>query len=149
MEEKMIMLVEDNPADVLLTKRALKKANISDDLVVMRDGVEALYYLVGAETGKAPASARLPTVMLLDLKMPRIDGLEVLRRVRKNPRTKLLPVVVLTSSREERDIIASYELGCNSYIRKPIDFTQFADAICHLGQYWLCLNETPSSPGET
>jgi CheY-like chemotaxis protein len=141
--EKIILLVEDNPDDVELTRRALSKSHIANRLVVARDGVEALDYLfaTGAWAGRGPEDD--PTVVLLDLKLPRIDGLELLRRLRSDPRTKLLPVVILTSSVEERDLIRGYELGCNSYIHKPVDFLQFAEAAQHLGLYWLLLNQPP------
>jgi two-component system response regulator len=137
--DKVILLVEDNPDDVALTERALRKANVANRLVVVKDGVEALDYFFGA--GKGPNA--LPQVVLLDLKLPRVDGLEVLRRLRADEKTKLLPVVILTSSKEEKDVVASYDLGANSYIRKPVNFTQFADAVRQLGLYWLLLNEPP------
>jgi len=137
--------VEDNPADVALTRRALKKANILNEMIVARDGVEALDYLfcTGVHVSRDPCI--LPELVLLDLKLPKVDGLEVLKRLRANPSTKLLPVVVLTSSKEESDLVNSYELGCNSYIRKPVDFNQFAEAVKQLGLYWLVLNELPST----
>jgi two-component system, response regulator len=137
--EKKILLVEDNPKDVELTRRALTRANIANVLVVASDGVEAIEYLLGNST----APAELPVVVLLDLKLPRIDGLEVLRRIRNEQRTKTLPVVILTSSNEEKDIVGSYNLGANSYIRKPVKFNDFADAIKQLGLYWLVLNQPP------
>ncbi len=142
MNEKAILLIEDNPDDVDLTLRAFKKSNILNEVVVARDGVEALDYLLGtgAYAGRGVAA---PQVILLDLKLPKIDGLEVLRRMRANQRTRLLPVVVLTSSREEQDMVSSYRLGANSYIRKPVDFDQFLSAVQQLGLYWLLLNETP------
>lgn len=141
-ETKNILLVEDNPDDVALTVRALKKNNILNPLMVVSDGVEALDYLFreGKYAGRDPVD---PQVILLDLKLPRVDGLEVLRRLRADQRTHLLPIVVLTSSREEQDLTMSYHLGANSYIRKPVDFSQFAEAIRALGIYWLVLNETP------
>jgi len=141
--EKSILLVEDNPDDVQLTLRALKKNNITNKIIVARDGVEALEYLFceGQYANRDPYD--LPQVMLLDLKLPRADGLEVLRQVRSNPLTKLLPVVILTSSKEEQDIINGYSLGANSYIRKPIDFAHFCEAVYNLGLYWLLLNEVP------
>ena len=139
MEDKIILLVEDNPKDVALTERALTKSNIYNKLVVARDGVEAIEYLFDSSRGKDD----LPVVILLDLKLPRVDGLEVLRRIRGDEKTRRLPVVVLTSSSEERDIIQSYNLGANSYIRKPVKFNQFAEAINQLGLYWLVLNQPP------
>jgi two-component system response regulator len=138
-DKKVILLVEDNPDDVDLTLRAFKKANITNEVVVARDGVEALDYLFG--TGAHAAKKHeLPQVVLLDLKLPRVDGLEVLQRIRGDARTKFLPVVVLTSSREEQDLVRSYQLGVSSYVRKPVDFTQFMDAARQLGLYWLVLN---------
>jgi CheY-like chemotaxis protein len=143
MNGKVILLVEDNPDDVALTLRALKKSKIRNEVVVAQDGVEAVEYLFG--TGKfADRDTRVqPQVVLLDLKMPRMDGLEVLQKLRSSDRTKLLPVVVLTTSNEDRDKVESYKLGANSYIRKPVDFEQFAEAVQQLGLYWLVLNETP------
>lgn len=137
--EKKILLVEDNPKDVELTRRALTRANIANVLVVASDGVEAIEYLLG----NSITPPELPVVVLLDLKLPRIDGLEVLRRIRAEQRTKTLPVVILTSSNEEKDIVGSYNLGANSYIRKPVKFNDFADAIKQLGLYWLVLNQPP------
>jgi two-component system response regulator len=141
MSKKTILLVEDNSNDEFLTLRALKKYNVANDVVVARDGAEALDYLfgTGGHTGRNLAEA--PVVMLLDLKLPKIDGLEVLRRVRADERTKLLPVVVLTSSNEDKDVISSYKLGSNSYVQKPVDFSTFVDAVGQLGLYWLMLNE--------
>lgn len=143
MNGKVILLVEDNPDDEALTLRALKKNNISNDVVVARDGVEALDYLfgTGAHQGRDPRI--LPQITLLDLKLPKVDGLEVLRRLRADPRTKLLPVVILTSSNEEQDRLKGYGLGANSYVRKPVDFAQFTEAVRQLGLYWLLLNEAP------
>jgi len=135
MEDKTILLVEDNPDDEALTLRALKRNNILNEVVVARDGAEALDFLL-ADDGEP----RLPEVVLLDLKLPKIDGLEVLRRIRAHARTRRLPVVILTSSSEERDIVAGYDLGANSYIRKPVDFDQFMEAVRQLGLYWLVLN---------
>jgi len=143
MDYKVILLVEDNPDDEALTLRAFKRSNIMNEVLVVHDGVEALDYLFaqGAYADRDPT--QLPELVLLDLKLPRIDGLEVLRRLRADARTRLLPVVVLTSSDEERDIVESYSLGANSYIRKPVDFTQFTEAVRQLGLYWLVLNTSP------
>lgn len=143
MEEKIILLVEDNPDDVELTLRAFKKCNIANEVVVARDGVEALDYLFGTGAYAGRDLSVMPAVVLLDLKLPRIDGLEVLRRLRADERTRFLPVVVLTSSNEDQDVVNSYQLGANSYIRKPVDFVQFIDAVRQLGIYWLLLNEAP------
>ena len=142
MDEKIIMLVEDNPDDVALTLRAFKKSNIMNEVVVVGDGVEALDYLFGTGDYAGRDTSVMPQIILLDLKMPKLDGMEVLRRLRADPRTKLLPVVILTSSREEQDVMNGYQLGANSYIRKPVDFAQFSEAIRQLGLYWLVLNET-------
>jgi CheY-like chemotaxis protein len=137
------LLVEDNPDDELLAIRALEKNKIMNEVVVARDGAEALDYLFGAGAYTGRDMSVMPQIILLDLKLPKIDGLEVLRRLRNDERTKLLPVVVLTSSREERDLTESYSLGANSYIRKPVNFAQFTEAIRQLGLYWLVLNESP------
>jgi DNA-binding response OmpR family regulator len=145
MRQRMILLVEDNPDDEALTRRALAKNNIQNEVVVARDGAEALDYLFGA--GKRGDPHPIPEVVLLDLKLPKVDGLEVLRRIRAEERTRLLPVVILTSSKEERDLIAGYGSGANSYIRKPVDFGQFVEAVRQLGLYWLVLNEPPPAPG--
>ncbi len=147
MAKPLILLVEDNPDDEALTLRALRKSNIANEVVVARDGVEALDYLfaTGAYEGRDPGV--MPQVVLLDLKLPRLDGLEVLRRMRADERTRLLPVVVLTTSSEQRDIVGSYSLGANSYIRKPVDFVRFADAVQQLGLYWLLMNEAPPAGG--
>ncbi|WP_431859150.1 response regulator [Azospirillum sp.] len=141
MSMKPILLVEDNPDDELLTLRALKKNHIQNDVVVARDGPEALSWLFGDESLGREAIA--PSIVLLDLKLPKIDGIEVLRRIRTDPRTRLVPVVILTSSREEQDLINGYQLGANSYIRKPVDFPEFIQAVRQLGLYWLILNEAP------
>ncbi len=143
MNSKVILLVEDNPDDEELTLMALQKNNILNEVVVARDGVEALDYLFGEGAGSFSQRRLLPTLILLDLKLPKVDGLEVLKRIRSDERTRMLPVVVLTSSREERDLLESYSLGCNSYVRKPVDFAQFVEATRQLGLYWLLLNEGP------
>lgn len=145
--DRVILLVEDNPKDEELTIRALKKSNIVNPLVVARDGVEALDYLFarGGHANREPTA--MPQVILLDLKLPKIDGLEVLKTLRANEFTKLLPVVVLTSSVEEQDLIRSYSLGANSYVRKPVDFAQFLEAVRQLGLYWLVMNETAPLTG--
>ena len=143
MENKIILLAEDNPDDVKLTLRALKKSNILNEVVVAEDGVEVLDYLFGTGKFAGRDTSVKPQLVLLDLKMPRLDGLEVLHRIRADERTALLPVVILTTSSEDRDRIESYKLGANSYIRKPVDFNQFADAVQQLGLYWLVLNESP------
>ncbi len=139
-KDRVILLVEDNPDDEALTIRALRKANVMNRVVVAHDGVEALEYLLGQGSDDDRA---MPQVVLLDLKLPRVDGLEVLRRVRADERTRMLPVVILTSSNEEEDRIAGYRLGANSYVRKPVEFGQFAEAVRQLGLYWLLLNEPP------
>ncbi|MCL4470486.1 MAG: response regulator [Sulfuricella sp.] len=141
--DKIILLVEDNPDDEALTLRALRKNNILNEVVVARDGVEALDYLFGTGIYSGRNTSIQPQIILLDLKLPRIDGLEVLRQLRADPRTALQPVAILTTSNEERDILSSYQLGANSYIRKPVDFEQFMEAIRQLGLYWLVLNVPP------
>lgn len=138
MRDKVILLVEDNQDDEELALLAFDRCRIANQMVVVRDGQEALDYLFG------PDAKVLPQVVLLDLKLPKVDGLEVLRRLRADPRTRRLPVVVLTSSREEQDLIVSYDLGANSYVRKPVDFTSFSEAIHQLQMYWLVLNEPPT-----
>ena len=143
MKIKTILLVEDNPSDIDLTKRALANANIANKVVVAEDGQEALDYLFGTGHYAGRDAAPLLALVLLDLKLPKVDGLDVLRRIRADERTKRLPVVILTSSQEEQDIAAGYDLGANSYIRKPVDFLKFAEAIKTLGLYWLVLNEPP------
>lgn len=143
MQQQTILLVEDNPDDEALTLRALEKNKILNEVVVAHDGVEALDYLFAEGAYAGRDLCVMPEVILLDLKLPKIDGLEVLKRLRADERTRLLPVVILTSSNQEQDIIASYNLGANSYIRKPVDFTQFIDAVRQLGLYWLVLNEAP------
>jgi DNA-binding response OmpR family regulator len=139
MPAQMIVLVEDNPDDQTLTLRALKKQNLANDIIVLNDGVEALEFLLDPEKP-------LPHLVLLDLKLPRLDGMALLRRLRAEPRTQVLPVVVLTSSDEDRDVIEGYRLGANSYIRKPVDFNQFTEAVRQLGLYWLVLNQSPPRP---
>jgi len=143
MQNATILLVEDNPDDEALTVRALKKNNIGNQVFVVRDGAEALDFLFCTNTYADRDPNDLPQLILLDIKLPKVDGLEVLRRIRSAPRTHLLPVVMLTSSKEERDLVASYESGANSYMRKPVDFTQFMEAVRQLGMYWLVLNEFP------
>jgi two-component system, response regulator len=143
MEEKVILLVEDNEDDVELTLRALKKNHILNEVIIARDGVEALDYLLGTRSFAGRDPSLLPAVILLDLKLPKMDGFEVLRRIRADERTRLLPVVILTSSKEEQDRIEGYKNGANSYVRKPVDFNQFAEAVRHLGIYWLLMNEPP------
>lgn len=142
-KEKKILLIEDNPDDELLTLRAFNKNHIKNEVIVARDGQEALdwLFLTGSYTDRDPSVA--PAVILLDLKLPKVDGIEVLRKIRHHPQTKVLPVVVLTSSREEQDVIESYKLGANSYIRKPVDFSEFSEAVSRLGVYWLLMNEIP------
>jgi len=143
MNDKVILLVEDNPNDVTLTLHALKKNNIANEVVVAEDGVEALDYLFGEGAHAGRDVSQMPSLVLLDLKMPRLDGLDVLKRLRADDRTKLLPIVILTSSREEHDLVEGYSLGVNSYVQKPVDFDQFTEAVRQLGLYWLVLNETP------
>ncbi|MEH2084746.1 MAG: response regulator [Nostoc sp.] len=139
----MILLVEDNPDDEALTLRALKKNNIMNEVVVARDGVEALDYLFGKGVYADRDMNVMPHIILLDLKLPKMDGLEVLRHLRADDRTKILPVIILTSSKEEQDLINGYSLGANSYVRKPVDFSQFSEAVRQLGLYWFVLNESP------
>ena len=143
MENKLILLVEDNPDDEALTLRALKKNNVGNTVAIVRDGAEALDFLfcTGEYADRDPRDK--PQVILLDLKLPKVDGLEVLRRVRADERTQRLPIVILTSSKEEQDIIRGYSLGANSYVRKPVDFNQFMEAVRQLNLYWLVLNEAP------
>jgi two-component system, response regulator len=143
LNNKTILLVEDNPSDINLTKRAFEKGHITNNLVVAEDGQEALDYIFGNGVYANRDISQLPTLILLDLKLPKISGLEVLKRIRAADIIKRLPVVILTSSKEDEDVAASYDLGVNSYIRKPIDFNQFAEAIKYLGLYWLVINEPP------
>jgi two-component system response regulator len=141
MKPKIILLVEDNPSDVGLTQRALAKSHLANEMIVVEDGQEALDYLFGNGQYANHDASDLPALILLDLKLPRVDGLEVLRQIRANKRTSRLSVVILTTSKEEQDVAQSYDLGANSYIRKPVDFTQFVQAVEHLGLYWLVMNE--------
>lgn len=143
MKQKIILLVEDNISDVELTKRALTKSRIANEMVVVEDGQEALDYLFGRGQFAGRDVSDQPSVVLLDLKLPRVAGLDVLRQIRADERTSRLPVVILTTSKEEQDVAQSYDLHANSYIRKPVDFLQFAEAIQHLGLYWLVMNEPP------
>ena len=142
MNDKIILLVEDNPDDEALTLRALKKNNIKNEVVVARDGAEALEFLFGQGAHSGRDMRIMPQVILLDLKLPKVDGFDVLRRIRTDERTKLLPVVILTSSNEERDRVSGYDLGANSYVRKPVEFPSFVEAVQQLGLYWLILNQT-------
>lgn len=143
MSQKMILLVEDNADDEALTLRALNKNKVANRIVVVRDGAEALDFLFCRGTYADRDPHDVPQITLLDLKLPKVDGLEVLRQVRANPHTQMLPIVILTSSREEQDLIKAYTNGANSYVRKPVDFNEFVDAIGRLGLYWLILNEAP------
>ena len=145
--EKTIMLVEDNPDDEELTLRALRKANIVNEVAIARDGQEALDFLfcTGKYAGREPPT--MPAVVLLDLKLPKLDGIDVLQRIRADPRTKLIPVVVLTSSSEDEDMLRSYQSGANSYVRKPIEFSAFANAVTQLGMYWILINQSPPTRG--
>jgi two-component system response regulator len=145
-ESQVILLVEDSPDDEALTLRALRKNNITNTVVVAHDGVEAVDYLFGTGMYEGRDPTNVPQIVLLDLKLPRMDGFEVLKKLRADPRTKLLPVVILTSSKEQQDLIQGYGLGANSYVRKPVDFDQFVEAVRQLGLYWLVLNEKPA-PG--
>jgi two-component system response regulator len=142
-KKSLILLVEDNEDDEALTVRALMKNNLSNEIVIVRDGVEALDFLfaTGAHAGRGDG---LPALVLLDLKLPKLDGFEVLKKMREDPRTRLLPVVILTSSKEQQDIVNGYGLGANSYVRKPVDFQQFVDSVRQLGLYWLVINERPA-----
>lgn len=145
---KIILLVEDNPDDELLTLRAFRKSGILNEIVVARDGEEALDYLFGTGAHAGRDTSLMPQVILLDLKLPKIDGLEVLQKIRSHERTRFLPVVILTSSKQEEDVVQSYNLGANSYVRKPVDFSQFTEAVRRLGMYWLLLNEPPPVQGK-
>jgi CheY-like chemotaxis protein len=147
MARKVILLVEDNPDDEALTMRALRKHNVTNQIVVAHDGAEALDWLFATGQHAGRDTDVVPQVILLDLKLPKVDGLEVLRRIRSDERTHLLPIVILTSSKEEEDILTGYRLGANSYVRKPVDFVEFTDAVRQLGLFWLLLNEPPTRPG--
>jgi len=146
MDPRSVLLVEDNPSDVGLTKRAFEKNHITNELIVADDGREALDYIFGSGKFAGRDLTQMPAVILLDLKLPRVSGLEVLKQIRANERTRRLPVVILTSSKEEQDVARSYDLGVNSYIRKPVDFQQFSEAMRQLDLYWLLLNEPPPRP---
>ena len=149
MDSKPILLVEDNPSDIELTKRALEKSNVRNELIVVEDGKEALDYLFGEGSYSGRNVSEVPALILLDLKLPRVPGLEVLRRIREDPRIRRMPVVILTSSLEEDDVASGYDNGANSYIRKPVDFKQFADTLKHVGLYWLAFNQpAPAVRGE-
>lgn len=145
MSDRCLLLVEDNPMDEQLTLRALKKSNVLNPVVVARDGVEALDFLFAR--GIHADRPELPQIVLLDLNLPKLDGLEVLRQIREDERTRFLPVIMLTSSREDNDLIRSYQLGVNSYVQKPVDFHQFVEAVRHLGLYWLVLNQSAPATG--
>jgi len=143
--EKIIMLVEDNPDDEELTLRALRKANIANEVFVARDGTEALDFLFSTGRHSERTPLPMPAVVLLDLKLPKLNGIDVLKRMRADPRTQLIPVVVLTSSSEDEDMLKSYQSGANSYVRKPVEFSSFANAVTQLGMYWMLLNQVPPS----
>lgn len=147
--DRVILLVEDNPGDVELTMRALKRNKIANDVVVARDGVEALDFLFNTGSYEGKPANPLPEVVLLDLKLPKVDGIEVLRQIRSDPRTQFLPVIMLTTSGEDRDVTACYSGGVNSYVRKPVDFSEFSEAVRQIGLYWLVLNigPAPHAPG--
>jgi len=145
-KEDTILLVEDNPDDVELTLRAFRKNNIANDIVIARDGAEALEYLFGNGVHADRDANDMPRIILLDLKMPKVDGLQVLERLRADERTRLTPVVILTSSKEEQDLVSGYKSGANSYVRKPVDFNEFTEAVRQIGLYWLLINETPHQP---
>lgn len=147
MNKKTILLVEDNPDDVKLTLHAFRRLNLANEIIVARDGVEALDYILGTGAHAGRDTHQQPALILLDLKLPRVSGLEFLRRLRGNPATRSLPVVILTTSHEEGDRAAVYALGANSYVRKPVDYGEFIEAVSHLGLYWLLLNEPPPPNG--
>lgn len=144
---KAILLVEDNPDDVALTLRAFKRSHVMNTIAVARDGIEALDYLFGRGTHADRAGLPLPTLIILDLKLPKLDGLGVLKAIRADERTRLLPVVILTSSKEDQDLLSGYSLGANSYVRKPVDFAEFVEAVKVLGIYWLMMNQSPPEAG--
>lgn len=143
MNNRKILLVEDNPDDIELTLRAFRKNNIKNEIIIKRDGAEALDFFFGKDGVAVNNCNDLPILTMLDLKLPKIDGLDVLKKIRSDKRTRLIPVVILTSSNEQSDLLSGYELGCNSYIRKPVDFNQFTDTVKQLGFYWLLINEIP------
>jgi two-component system response regulator len=143
MDMDTIMLVEDNPDDVELTLRAFRKNNIANEVIIARDGVEAVDYLFGTGTFAGRDTSKTPRIILLDLKLPKLDGLQVLERLRADDRTALIPVVILTSSKEEHDLVSGYRTGANSYVRKPVDFNEFVEAVHQIGLYWLLINEAP------
>ena len=148
MEEKIILLVEDNADDEELTIRTLQKNHLKNKIVVVRDGVEALDYLFGTGEYKDRDLSVLPVLIMLDIKLPKLNGLEVLKRIKTDPRTKFIPVVILTSSDEEKDLVESYQLGANSYVRKPVDFSEFQNSVRQLALYWVLLNESPTNLGK-
>jgi CheY-like chemotaxis protein len=143
MKQGTIVIVEDNPDDEALMLRAFKQHKLTNEIVVLRDGVEAIEYLLGTGAHAGRDTALMPQIILLDLKLPKLNGLDVLKRLRADPRTKIVPIVVLTTSKEEGDMVASYNLGANSYVVKPVDFTKFVESVKQLGLYWLLLNQTP------
>ena len=146
-EKAILLLVEDNPDDEALAVRALKKNHVLNEVIVVRDGAEALHYLYGTGKYEGRDVAKQPEVVLLDLKLPKMDGLEVLRRIRADERTMYLPVVVLTSSNAQKDLVESYRLGANAYVRKPVEFEEFSEAVSQVGLFWLILNEPPAEGG--
>ena len=148
MEEKIILLVEDNADDEELTIRTLQKNHLKNKIVVVRDGVEALDYLFGTGEYKDRDLSVLPVLIMLDIKLPKLNGLEVLKRIKTDPRTKFIPIVILTSSDEEKDLVESYQLGANSYVRKPVDFSEFQNSVRQLALYWVLLNESPTNLGK-
>ena len=147
MQERIILLVEDNPDDEELTVRTLRKNHIKNDIIVVQDGVEALEYLFGMGKYSNRDMTKMPVLIMLDIKLPKLNGLEVLKKIKKDNRTKLIPVVILTSSDEERDLIESYKFGANSYVRKPVHFNEFQKSVRQLALYWVLLNEAPQNSG--